>query len=224
MPDLTGTINYQLCGPNPSASTTLNCAAAGSVSITVPNGGTFTASSPAQAPTAADFYCWTATYTPAQGALYSGSSSTTTTNECFNVLASTTQGSMTGGGSIIDPTYGKVTHGFELQCNMANTPNNLEVNWGHGNKFHLNSLTSVFCVNDPAISPYPPAAGFDTYVGTGTGSYNGAAGATAKWTFTDAGEPGTNDHATIVIKDNGGHTVLSVSGNLQNGNQQAHNN
>jgi hypothetical protein len=221
LPDLTGTINYQLCGPNPSPSIT-NCVAAGTVPITTPNGGISTAVSPAQSPTSAGSYCWTASYTPASGSSYTGSSSTTTTNECFNVLASTTQGRMTGGGSIIDPTIGKVTHGFELQCDVTKGPNNLQINWGTGNKFHLDSLSSAVCVNDPSIVPNPPTAGFDTYIGTGTGSYNGVSGATATWTFTDAGEPGKNDHATIVIKV-GTTTVLSVSGNLDKGNQQAHN-
>ncbi|MDE1816500.1 MAG: hypothetical protein KGI11_08085 [Thaumarchaeota archaeon] len=221
LPNLTGTVNFQLCGPNPSASTTLNCVPAGAVPITA-SGGTATVVSQAQSPTASGSYCWTATFVPSSGSQYSGSSSTTTTNECFSVLPSTTIGNMTGGGSIVDPVVGKVTHGFELQCNTTKSPNSLEVNWGKGNKFHLDVLTSAFCVNDATISPYPPASGFDTYVGTGTGSYNGVSGATAQWTFTDAGEPGKNDQATIVIKDNSGNTVLSVSGNLQHGNQQAH--
>jgi hypothetical protein len=226
LPDLTGTVSFQLCGPNPTPSTTLNCGPSSPVPITTPNGGTFTAGSPAQSPTASGSYCWTATYTPASGSPYTGSSSTTTDRECFSVLASVTQGRMTGGGSVIDPAgtpTTRVTHGFELHCDVTKGPNNLEINWGTGNKFHLTSLTSAFCFNDPTFAPNPPTAGFDTYIGTGTGSYNGVSGATATWTFTDAGEPGKNDHATIVIKV-GSTTVLSVSGNLDKGNQQAHNN
>jgi hypothetical protein len=127
---------------------------------------------------------------------------------------------MTGGGSI--PGNSRVTHGFELHCNAGQGPNNLQVNWGKGNKFHLESLTTASCSDDPSISEAQPVAGFDTYKGTGTGRYNGVAGATAEWTFTDAGEPGKNDFANIVIKDAGGTTVLSVSGNLNSGNHQAH--
>lgn len=227
LPDLTGSISYQICGPNPSASTTLNCVAAGTVSITTPNAGTFTAASPSQSPTAPGSYCWTATYTPASGSSYTTSGSTTTTNECFNVLANFAQGRMTGGGSVTattGTTTTKVTHGFELHCDATKSPNNLEVNWGSGNKFHLTSLTSAFCFNDPTFAPNPPVAGFDTYIGKGTGALNGVAGATASWTFTDAGEPGTNDHAIIVVKDSSGTTVLAVSGSLNHGNQQAHNN
>lgn len=135
-------------------------------------------------------------------------------------LPLTNQGRMTGGGSVFD-SDNRITHGFTLQCDVTNGPNNLEVNWGKGNKFHLDTLTSVICANDPAIDPKPPAVGFDTYVGTGTGSLNGVSGATATWIFTDAGEPGKKDNATIVITDGSG-IVLTVSGNLHNGNQQAH--
>ena len=131
------------------------------------------------------------------------------------------QGRMTGGGSVFTSAGVRVTHGFELHCDKTVGPNNLEINWGPGNSFHLENLTSAFCFNDPAISPFPPAAGFDTYKGGGTGRLNGVPGATAEWTFSDAGEPGRNDSARITIKV-GATTVLSISGNLNRGNHQAH--
>ena len=130
-------------------------------------------------------------------------------------------GRMTGGGSIV--AGGRVTYGFELHCDPSALPNNLQVNWGRGNRFHLTVVAAASCVDSPAIEPTPPLAGFDSYIGTGTGTYNGAAGATIEWRFTDAGEPGRNDTATILIKDASGATVLSVSGTL-NGNHQAHSN
>jgi len=133
-------------------------------------------------------------------------------------------GRMTGGGSILSSRYGRVTHGFELHCDVNDGPNNLEINWGRGNRFHLKHLTSATCSDDPAISPEPPEAGFDTYVGKGTGLYNGQDGATAEWKFTDAGEPGTKDWASIVIRDSHGVVVLSVEGYLNRGKHQAHNN
>jgi sugar lactone lactonase YvrE len=128
------------------------------------------------------------------------------------------KGRMTGGGTIVSTS---VHHGFELPCDKTKSPNNLEVNWGKGNKFHLESLTSAACSDDPSISEGQPVAGFDTYRGSGTGRYNGTSGATAEWTMTDAGEPGTNDTFRIKIKDASNNVVLDVSGKIQ-GNQQAH--
>lgn len=127
---------------------------------------------------------------------------------------------MTGGGKI--GTTG-VTHGFVLHCALSRTPNNLEVNWGSGNKFHLASLASASCTEGTPPNEGQPVAGFNTYVGSGTGSFNGAPGATANWTFTDHGEPGTGkDTAEIHIKDNTNTSVLDVTGTLSGGNQQAH--
>ena len=141
---------------------------------------------------------------------------------CSIIVLANVPGRMTGGGSVFTADGVRVTHGFELHCDANQEPNNLQVNWGKGNKFHLESLTSASCNDDPAIEPNPPAAGFDTYEGVGTGRYNGVSGATATWTFTDAGEPGNSDFAELVITDAGGNVVLSVSGNLNRGNHQAH--
>lgn len=128
------------------------------------------------------------------------------------------EGRMTGGGSVFTTAGVRVTHGFELHCDTTKAPNNLEINWGKGNNFHLTSLTSATCTDDTSITPNPPPAGFDTYHGIGTGTLNGAP-ATIDFTFTDAGEPGKSDKATISI--NGG-AALSVSGTLKVGNHQAH--
>jgi hypothetical protein len=135
--------------------------------------------------------------------------------------APASHGEMTGGGSVFTGSGVRVTHGFDLHCTPSDGSNSLEVNWGKGNHFHLTTLASAVCLDDPAISPDPPAASFDTFKGTGAGTYNGQAGATATWTFTDAGEPGTNDTATITIKDASNAVVLTVSGKLNSGNHQA---
>lgn len=128
---------------------------------------------------------------------------------------------MTGGGKFTDGNT-NVTHGFVLHCNVARLPNNLQVNW-NGNKFHLENLTSATCSDDPSIDPGQPAANFDTYKGRGTGNLNGVPGATAVWTFTDAGEPGDYDSASILIKDKNGKVVLNISdATLFKGNHQAH--
>lgn len=168
-------------------------------------------------------------YTPAVG--FSGTDSFTyqssdgvasdTATVTITVRDAGSPGRMTGGGTIGNTT---ARHGFELHCDSSVNPNRLEVNWGKGNKFHLETLLTAQCSDDPAIGPNPPSAGFDTYHGTGLGRFNGIAGATIEWTFTDAGEPGRNDFATIIIRDVNGFMVLNVSGFLKNGNHQAHTN
>lgn len=131
-------------------------------------------------------------------------------------------GRMTGGGSVMMANGTRVTHGFTLQCDAARGPNNLQINWGK-NRFHLEQLTAALCYDDENLAPTAPEQSFDTYVGAGTGRLNNQPGATATWTFTDVGEPGTADMATIEIKDAANNVVLTVSGYLDRGNQQAHN-
>ena len=50
----------------------------------------------------------------------------------------------------------------------------------------------------------------------------GVSGYGVEFTFTDAGEPGTNDLAQIEITDPNGETVLFVSNTLSLGNHQTH--
>jgi hypothetical protein len=137
---------------------------------------------------------------------------TTTTVRFTN--SATVAGRFTGGGSIFTSTGDRVTHGFELHCSTSDTPNTLEVNVG-ANNFHLGTLTSATCTLNPVT-------GVATITGAGTGTYNNVPGATISFTFTDAGEPGTSDFASYLIKDSGGTTVLSTSGLLDKGNQQFH--
>jgi len=129
-------------------------------------------------------------------------------------------GRMTGGGSVFMGDV-RFTHGFELHCDPNDLPNNLEVNWPD-NRFHLTSLTSVVCTDDPALNPLPRKAGFDTYTATGEGLWNGQPGATIEFVFTDDGEPGTKDHAMMAITPPGGGAPVVVDGFLVKGNHQAH--
>ena len=126
---------------------------------------------------------------------------------------------MNGGGAVITSVGLRVTHGFELNCDPTRQPNNLQVNWD-GNRFHLELLESARCSDNPAI-PNAKNALFDTYAGSGSGRYNGALGARASWTFVDAGEPGRNDTAQILIRDAAGNTVLNATATLSKGNHQA---
>jgi hypothetical protein len=144
---------------------------------------------------------------------------------------------MTGGGSIFpgnDRSGLRITHGFELHCNHLDLPNRLEINWAgtatRQSQFHLETLTSAVCTDDPNIDQKPPKkSNFDTFTGTGVGRYNGVSGYTINFIFVDAGEPGGNvgntphDTAFYWILDSGGNTVLGpVFGELQQGNHQAH--
>ena len=130
-------------------------------------------------------------------------------------------GRMTGGGSIFKGSV-RVTHGFELYCNANDPRQNLEINWPGAksqNNFHLTSVTSARCIDDPTIGPKPPNAGFDTYAGEGVGSCNGQP-ASIKFLFTDAGEPGSLDTAMYDIA--GACTLSAGPARLTKGNQQAH--
>ncbi len=102
------------------------------------------------------------------------------------------------------------------------TPDNLQIHWGKGHRFHLDTLTGASCSEDPSFSEGQPAAGFNTYQGTGTGNFDGVAGATAQWTLTDHGEPGSSDTASFKVTDAAGNVVLNVTGTLRGGNIQAH--
>lgn len=130
---------------------------------------------------------------------------------------SAAKGWMTGGGRI----NASVTHGFRLECTKENGQNNLQVNWGSSGSFHLESVSSVSCYDNPdkSIDSGNPAAGFDTLHGTATGRCGDGSPATAEYTMTDDGEPGTGDTFSITIT---GGCTLSSSGNLERGNHQAH--
>jgi hypothetical protein len=132
-------------------------------------------------------------------------------------------GRMTGGGSQIIIGDVKITRGFTIHCDIT-LSNNIEINWP-GNKWHLDKpITRAECIDDPAISPEPPPAPFDTFKGEAVGSLNGQPGSWIGFTFVDSGEPGgNNDLAGFRIYAPGGALVLDVPlGFLTKGNLQAH--
>lgn len=137
-----------------------------------------------------------------------------------NVVPRIAEGRMTGGGSIVSATGERASHGFQLPC-RPDTGANLQVNWGNGKRFHLESLNQSFCANDPAVSAGKPKTAFNLLKGAGAGRYQGLP-ATAEWSFVDAGEPGGEDTGRIVIKDSAGTIVLSINGSVNGGNHQAH--
>jgi hypothetical protein len=131
---------------------------------------------------------------------------------------------MTGGGHAptVIPAGDEVHHGFTLRCNASDHPQRLEINWGQGNSFHLTTLTSAQCLDDPSVEPDPPSAGFDTYIGSGTGRLKGGETGTAEWCFLDAGEPGTPDRIQVVVRDSSGTIILLFVDEFNQGNHQAH--
>jgi hypothetical protein len=130
-------------------------------------------------------------------------------------------GRMTGGGSVFRLDGIRVTRGFEIHCDLRE-PNNIQVNWVGGNRFHMTELTSAVCTDSPAIDQLPRSAPFDTFTGTGVGTFRGDPGARIEFVFTDAGEPGRDDTASIKVYDVDNNLVLDVSGSLDRGNLQAH--
>jgi len=142
------------------------------------------------------------------------------------------EGRMTGGGKCTFDTgeVVKVTHGFELHCDcdpVCKKPNNLQVNWEDEtgrHRFHLKALQTAICPDDPSFSEGQPPAGFDTHIGSGTGTFDGAPGATASWVLTDQGEPGINKDTLDIVISQEGEDVLDVTCtlNVVGGNHQAH--
>jgi hypothetical protein len=126
-------------------------------------------------------------------------------------------GRMTGGGSVFGSNSFRTTHGFQIRCTNPNK-SNLQVNWDSGNKFHATSFSNLVCDGPPTTKPDAP---FSRLTGQAEGRYNGQP-ATAWFQFTDVGEPGTSDVATIIVFDGDGNVVLNVSGTLAKGNHQAH--
>jgi hypothetical protein len=133
------------------------------------------------------------------------------------------EGRMTGHGQNWTAQYGKVQWEFRNSvCNSDRFPD-LKVEWGDKQRFVLTSYSVPLTCLDTAHSEGMPVAGFDTIVGQGAGRLNGEP-ATASFRFTDTGEPGRTDLATITITDDDGNVVLSVTDLTagDGGNHQAH--
>lgn len=129
-------------------------------------------------------------------------------------------GRMTGGGSVFVGDT-RVTHGFTLRCETKHN-DNLQVNFENGDHFHATRIEWIDCFDDPALDPSQPSSSLDTVVGEATGRFNGVPGATIEFTFTDDGEPGTTDVASIRIVAADGTVVVDADDVLTFGNHQAH--
>jgi len=117
-----------------------------------------------------------------------------------------------------------VTHGFVLHCDPRRSDNLQVVDHYINESFHLQELWSAHCSDDPGIEPNPPDALFDTITGVGFGRCRQPArDCVVYFTFTDGGEPGgcVRDTADIQVFDDDG-LVISVTGDVDCGNHQAH--
>lgn len=129
-------------------------------------------------------------------------------------------GRFTGGGTEVAVSGVSVKDRFELNCDLQQTPTDLEIVWG-GNQFRMTDLTSAACSLQG--NPNPPNAPVNTIVGMGTGEYNGMDGYTVVFELQDNGEPGTDDEAYFVVyqTSNPRNVVIWVplqfigSGNIQ---------
>jgi hypothetical protein len=132
-------------------------------------------------------------------------------------------GRFTGGGNQIKVDGVRVSRGLTIHCDKL-LSNNLELNWGSGDNFHMEEhLTTIACTDDPAIIQAPPPAPLDTLKGTGVGSFNGVDGYRIEFTLVDYGEPGENDKMAVRITSPTGTVVLNIPLQvLENGNLQAH--
>lgn len=149
----------------------------------------------------------------------------------------TCPGRMNGGGQFHDSNGLTASHGFELRCGepgVVTNPDRLQVNGevnGDTFAFHLKVTSVVECSDNPAYSPGNPQVVIDTLHVVGTGTVTGPGGElsgtyTIDATFTDQGEPGTEDRLAIritapddtVFFQSAGYPALTT---LLTGNQQS---
>jgi hypothetical protein len=130
------------------------------------------------------------------------------------------------GGFILGSGASRITGGLTIHCDLA-LSNNLEINWGRGEKFHMaEHLQTIVCSDDPAIVQRPPSAPVDTIVGIGTGRFNNQAGYTVLFTLVDSGEPGRGaDEVGLYVYETANPTNVVLNTTQQSttgGNIQAH--
>lgn len=128
-------------------------------------------------------------------------------------------GWMVGHGTVAS-SFGPAQLAFSISCDAGVGQESLHVNAGL-HKLKLETLSSSACSDDPAIDPGLPAVPFDTLIGAGTGRYDGVAGFPVTFAFTDAGEPGGSDLVSITVTNSQGNVVLSATGLLSKGNNDA---
>jgi hypothetical protein len=128
-------------------------------------------------------------------------------------------GRLTGGGWL-RTDGGRSHHQVHLGCTAAQG-GTLRINAPAG-RFVLEHVDFALCVDDAALDPGGPRAGWQIHRGSGTGSFDGTGGYTIEWVLTDEGEAGRSDGWSVVVRDAAGLVVLSEDSSLDGGNHQAH--
>lgn len=156
---------------------------------------------------------WT---TPIVQSIGGSALATTGTGDC---------GWMTGGGQLTGTYRGepaRVTFGLgKIRCGSTETT--LEVNAHPINSngpsgdasFHFTTIITLNCITTGDPSP-PKNSEPNRYIGTASDGN----GHVVSFDFTDNGEPGTNDEATISISENS--VVILTATGFTGGNLQAH--
>jgi hypothetical protein len=104
---------------------------------------------------------------------------------------------LTGGGWTGDPSQ-KVSFALRLACppvddpSRIDGPNQLDVSFGPGSHFHLDTITSASCAVDP-----DEKQNGGIYRGTGTGECNGQAAA-ARFVFRSAGKSSLEEDGAAI--------------------------
>ena len=185
----TGSVQFYFCGPTGTAT---SCAAVlgNAVGSPVPlSGGS--AISAAQSPSAVGFYCWSAIYTPGTSD-FTGSSSTTTENECFQVVAPTTTTTTTTTTTVVSPTTTTQTASTtSTSAPATTTTTSLASTTGTATSTSFatstaKSTTTIISGNcyDPEVTVTSTATHFTTITQTTTATYYATATGTQTVTAT----------------------------------------
>jgi len=132
-------------------------------------------------------------------------------------------GHFVGDGAALKAANGSlVEYDAVLNCDITKTPNSFDISWSGDNEFKLKAPTTAACYDDQSLNGGVASKnGFNTIVGTATGTLNGNPGAVIQYTLTDAGIPSIVELANLVITYNGA-IVLNVNGPLVDGQNETY--
>ncbi len=149
--------------------------------------------------------CWSGLAVEAGAEAFWGSSSCRPSVTRFDLRP---DAGMFGGGTQFTSTGTQVNYGMDLHCDASIQPNYLQITWGRGDVFVMETMTAASCTGRP----------FNTHSGVGAGTINGETGANVQWTLVDNGDPGVRrDAGQIIVRNAAGEIVLEISGKISDG-------